>query len=469
MGITLFLLLPSLPAGASEYLQVPGLIDLRTSFSDGALDLESLVLLAKEKGFPVVIVNDHDRMVMEYGLFPFRNIIKKRVERNSINKIGAELYLESIRRVQQRHPDMIVIPGSETVPFYYWTGSYWDANLTAHDHEKRLLTIGMDRPEDYEHLPVLHNGFSTRYVGLFLPKTVMFLIPFLLGLFLIKWKGPPRVTGIVISALSLLFMINAHPFRSSPFDPYHGDHGIAPYQTVIDYVHEKGGLTFWNYPETRSGVRKLGPIFVNTPPYPEALIQARGCTGFAALYGDRITLTEPGNIWDRVLLEYCRGERTRPLWGIATADFHEEGGANEVLGNFPTVFLVKKRTKKQILFAMARGKMYACRGQYPQRLILREFSLGAPGTEVRAVSGDEIALAEAPRIRMALSSMCPTGETVTVRLIRSGKVIKQYKGPLPMDVEYTDDVHAPGRKIYYRMDVRGCGAMVSNPIFVVFQ
>ena len=35
---------------AAEYIQVAGLIDTRTTFSDGALDLESLVELAKKKG-----------------------------------------------------------------------------------------------------------------------------------------------------------------------------------------------------------------------------------------------------------------------------------------------------------------------------------------------------------------------------------------------------------------------------------
>ena len=75
---------PTVKAG--DYLQVPGLIDLRTTYSDGELDLESLVNLAKKRGFSVLFVNDHDRMALEYGLFPLRNILKKRVELNSINK-----------------------------------------------------------------------------------------------------------------------------------------------------------------------------------------------------------------------------------------------------------------------------------------------------------------------------------------------------------------------------------------------
>src|SRR5271157_1281537 len=100
---------------------------------------------------------------------------------------------------------------------------------------------------------------------------------------------------------------------------------MAPYQLVIDYVSARGGMTFWNYPETNSGVREIGPIHVSTLPYPDALAESTGYTGFAAVYGDNISLTEPGNIWDTTLKEYCRGYRDRPPWGIATGDFHQEG------------------------------------------------------------------------------------------------------------------------------------------------
>jgi hypothetical protein len=33
--------------------------------------------MAKDRGFEVFIINDHDRVVMEYGLPPFRDIVKK--------------------------------------------------------------------------------------------------------------------------------------------------------------------------------------------------------------------------------------------------------------------------------------------------------------------------------------------------------------------------------------------------------
>ena len=51
-----------------EYIQVPGLIDIRTDFSDGAHTLEYLIKLAKKRGIDVLFINDHDRKVLEYGI-----------------------------------------------------------------------------------------------------------------------------------------------------------------------------------------------------------------------------------------------------------------------------------------------------------------------------------------------------------------------------------------------------------------
>jgi hypothetical protein len=453
---------------ASDYTQVAGLIDLRTTHSDGELDLESLVILARERGFELLFINDHDRLAMEYGLFPLRHVFRKRVELPSINKKGADQYLEEVTRVGKKYPQMMIIPGSETAPFYFWTGSYFTKDLTAHNHERRILTIGLDAPEDYSNLPILHNGFSFRYFMESLPRILLFSVPLIPAFIMIKRKGPLRIGGVILCVLSFLFIVNTNPFRSSPFDQYRGDQGIAPYQLLIDYVHSKGGLTFWNYPETRSGVRKLGPIFLHTPPYPEVLAKSEGYTGFAALYGDNITVTEPGGLWDEVLLQYCRGERNRPVWGIATADFHKDGGAGEKLGNFPTVFLVHNKTREEILFAMKKGRMYACRGKYPQRMTLNAFSVSSSSSEGKATLGEEIVLTENPRIHLELSLKLPSNNTVSVRLIRSGKLIKTATGPLPMEIDYEDEYFSPGEKIYYRMDAKGCGKLVSNPIFVRF-
>lgn len=457
-----------------EYIQVPGLIDLRTDFSDGAHTLEYLIKLAKKRGIDVLFINDHDRKVLEYGIRPFQNILKKRVEESSINKGGPENYLNMIDAASKKYPNLILIPGAESAPFYYWRGSYFKKNLTVCDWERHLLIVGLEKPKDYKELPILHNGYSTKYILSSIPiASFLFLALLIVGLYMIKWKGIIRYSGIVISVFALLLIINNHPLKSSPYDQYHGPQEISPYQLLIDYVNSRGGMVFWNHPETLSGKGKLGPIFRDTPPYPQVLIESTNYTGFAALYGDAITITEPGNIWDKVLMEYCSGQRANPVWGISSADFHREGGAGEKLGNFPTFFLVRSKTKKDILDALKKGRMYACRGDADSpRLILEDFSISNSKSSQKAVMGEEIFSKGYPSINARISTTdSEEGNSLIVRLIRSGNLLETFSAETPLSINFIDDFFEPGKKIYYRLDAmdKKGRKLVSNPIFVQFQ
>jgi hypothetical protein len=100
---------------------------------------------------------------------------------------------------------------------------------------------------------------------------------------------------------------------------------------------------------------------------------------------------------------------------------------------------------------------------------LDEFLVCSSDGETKAISGDEIVLKENPRIKISLSAAETAGSQVKVQLIRSGRLIKTFIGPLPMKIDYEDKYFDPGRKIYYRIDVRGYGSVVSNPVFVRFE
>jgi hypothetical protein len=456
-----------------RYIQVPGLIDIHTDFSDGAHTLEFLIKLAKKRGIDVLFINDHDRKSLEYGIRPFQNILKKGVEEPSINKKGPENYLNMIESASRKYPDSILIPGAESAPFYNWKGSYFKKNLTVCDWERHLLIVGLDKPKDYENLPILDNGYSTRYIFSSISVAFfIFLVLFLVALYLIKWKGIIRYLGIGVSVLALLLAINNHPFRSSPYDQYHGPQGILPYQLVIDYVNSRGGMVFWNHPETKSGKGKLGPISRDTLPYPQVLKESKNYSGFAALYGQDVTLIDPGNLWDKILIEYCTGQRKNPAWGISSADFHREGEAGEKLGNFPTFFLVKSKTKKDILDALKKGRMYACQGDADSpRLILENFSIADSKTSQKAVMGEEIFSKGYPRIKARISTTASEEkDLVMVRLIRSGSPLKTFSAETPLSIDFRDDFIEPGKKIYYRLeatDKKG-RKLVSNPIFVQF-
>jgi hypothetical protein len=457
-------------SGLSEdYQQVAGLIDLRTTYSDGAHDLDFLVDLAKKRGFEVLFINDHDRMTMEYGIFPLRNIIRKKVELPSINSRGAEKYLQGIKQAAQQHPEVILIPGSETAPFYYWTGSPFKDNLTAHNGERHLLIMGLENPQDYKDLPILHNGFSILHFRQLLPLSIVFMVLMLIGFILVLKKSYLRILGIVILVNATLMLVEFHPFKSSVFDQYSGDQGYLPYQELIDYVRNRGGATFWTHPEASAGANaRRGPITVKTPPHPEALLMTKGYTGFGAIYGTWITSTEPGMEWDRALLEYCRGKRGTPAWGISTADYHEEEVGGEKLGNFPTVFLVREKTGEEVLQALKQGRMYACRtGENFQRFVLQDFSVSDSNMNSHASMGETIELKSKPEIKISISSSDDIARDVDVRIIRSGKLIRTISKTTPFVVDFKDDYFSHGEQIYYRLDIPG--TLVSNPIFVKFS
>jgi hypothetical protein len=267
--------------------------------------------------------------------------------------------------------------------------------------------------------------------------------------------------------------VNNHLFRSSPYDQYHGSQGVAPYQLVIDYVNSRGGMAFWNHPETLSGVGNIGPVSKKTLPYPEILAESKNYTGFAALYGDTITVTEPGHIWDQVLMEYCSGRREKPVWAISSADYHEEGGAGEILGNYPTIFLVKNKTKESILEALKKGRMYAFRGSGDAAwLILEDFSVSDSETLNQGIMGEEISVKGSPTIHIRVSGAPPAGKnSLSVRLIRSGRLIKTFCGEIPFSVNFTDEFPEPRKGSYYRLEAEdGKGRkLISNPVFVTFQ
>jgi len=459
---------------ADEFTQVAGIFDVHTNFSDGAHSLESLIKLAEKRRLNVLFINDHACIVLEYGLRPLQNILRKRVEKTSIMTQGAENYLDMIKSESKKYPELILIPGAEVSPFYYWRGHYLKKNLTVCDWERHLLIIGAEDPEDYKKLPILHNGLSTQYIfSLSSAWFFLLFIPIVVSLFMLKKKGIVRYSGIAVFVFSLLLLVNNHPFKSSPYDQYHGPQGISPYQLLIDYVNSRGGMIFWNHPETNSGRGKLGPIFKETLPCPQVLIESRDYTGFAALYGEGITITEPGNIWDKVLKEYCQGQRAKPVWGISTADFHREGESGEKLGSYSTIFLVKNKKKEEILDSLRKGRFYAYRGNIDSsRLILENFSIQDPEASQRSVMGEEIFSRGYPRISIRINiSGLEKRDPLTVRLIRFGDLVGTFSGEAPLNIEFKDEFFSPGKKIYYRLDARDKNGriVVSNPVFVKFQ
>ncbi|MBW2342188.1 MAG: hypothetical protein JRF50_17920, partial [Deltaproteobacteria bacterium] len=88
----------------SHYEAVPGLIDLRSTFSNGVHSIEELVQIASSRGFRVVFINDHDRIALSCGIPPFRRVLRYKKEFPSIMTHGPDAFLEEIERVSKKYP-----------------------------------------------------------------------------------------------------------------------------------------------------------------------------------------------------------------------------------------------------------------------------------------------------------------------------------------------------------------------------
>jgi hypothetical protein len=114
--------------------------------------------------------------------------------------------------------------------------------------------------------------------------------------------------------------------------------------------------------------------------------------------------------------------------------------------------------------------MYALRSRYPQRMILKEFTVSDSLQGEAATLGEEIAVSGKPKIRIALSSTTPVDRPVKIRVIRAGEVIRSLDVKLPVEFEMIDEEAVGEGKTYYRLDVRGpAGVLVANPVFVTLR
>jgi hypothetical protein len=465
--ITLFLF--NTTVSARDFFQLPGVIHVHSTYSSGRYSIEELVAKAKEKNLEVLVLTDHDQVVMEYGLFPLRNLIKKREVRNSVLQAGPQRYLNEIRRLNEAQQSVLIIPGVQSSPFYFWKGDPLGQGLSAHNFRKELLLIGLFSPADYYGLPRLHGGFSTRYVKDLLPRFIVFLAVLLISVYLLLQKGKVRIGGLITAILSIALLVNHHPFKSSRFDAYHGDQGIAPYQDVIDYVDSRGGLVFWAHPESnysKDGIR-LGLIRMVTKPYPDDLIASENYTGFAALYGDSLRAADAGMQWDQILMNYCRGRRAHPVWAIGGSDFHEEQKGFD-LATFQTIFLVENKRQEDVTQALKQGRIYAVRQASDIRLTLDQFQLLDKENGKMALMGEELNLKAAPIIEGRVAASDGGGYAVNVSIIKDGRQAWTFEGQTPLDFHLVDQDGRIG-KSYYRLNVKGkaTGHLLSNPIFVI--
>ncbi|MEW6075706.1 MAG: hypothetical protein AB1530_05315 [Candidatus Omnitrophota bacterium] len=468
------------------YIQVPAAIHISSTISEGKHTMLEIAEIARKNDIKAVIITDFYFSCIEYGIWPLRNVISRRKEFNSVFTYGIDKYLASVRDVQRQYPGMVFIPAVETAPFYYWEGSVFKNNLTLHDWHKHILVIGLDSSESYRRLPVTGNsaGLAMPFAASDLPRLWPLLVIAAGIAFLvasgIKYQTcyaglrhfclvPHFIAGATLILIGMLFTYNNFLVCPLKFTQYQSSAGVAPYQHLIDYVKQQGGLTFWAHPEAENR-QDLGMLEVETREYTGDLMRTEGYTGFAVFYEGYKKIGCAGCAWDELLVSYCKGTRNTPVWAIGGLSFDESGSLEEYLKDLRTVLLVRRLSKEEVLGALASGRMYVARGSNSGGFVLDEFSVKATpsnGLQQRTM-GETLALKGRTAVIIIKGRFLHGQEfPLKIQLIKDAKVIKTFEAASSFDIEYLDETsRGEGKKSYYRVEFQGRDlTAITNPIF----
>ena len=449
-----------------EMLQVPTLIQISSKVSDGRLELSEIVKAAKKNEMRAVIFTDRDIMRWEYGIWPLRNIVKKAVVNNSIELYGMKRYLNEIKNLQNENPDMVLIPGVETTPFYYWSGSLFRMNMTLSDAHKHMLVFGFNNARQFKNMPTVNNRFTS--YNSFDAWDLFLLWPLLLiaaGYLLVK-KGT-RFLGAGIILTGILFCVNNLPFKWPLFDQYHGAKGVLPYQALIDYVNEQRGMIFWAHPEAEYEL-KTNHVTVVTKEHTRDLMNTRDYTGFCVFSEGYKLVGKPGGIWDEVLNEYVQGKRKNPVWAIAGLAYDYYGDIDKSISISRNMVMVKRIDSINVQNAIKEGSLYAVRGEKSGVFVINKFEAADKYYSNSKSMGQTLMLkGDAPLIRIDCELKDDPEAMLEIKLIRGGETVKTFRQKTPVNINYIDIDFIKQKKAFYRVEVSSKNLhAVTNPIFV---
>jgi hypothetical protein len=385
--------------------------------------------------------------------------------RNAVLDEGIVNYLAAIGEAQNQIKDVVVLPGLEVTPYYYWQGQP-GTNLRLYDFDRHLVLFGLQDQRVIANLPVIENSTwsNTTHDWMLLSGPLLTLV---IGLVVTsRRRRPIRMAGGLIVLAGLAWTYDAYPFGKQS-DPYSGKPDWQAFQRLIDYSATHGGLVFWSYPEARYPDVQVGGATMVSRPQPESLALTREYRGFEGIYGENRTLTNPGNLWDQILLDYVHGGRK--VWpsvitGIDFHSLHGKGGWHDLDGGL-TMLWTKSKDPNSVLDALGRGRGYASFQRDPDRsLTLDDFALrSAAGI---AIAGETITTDG--NVTFSANIHWSHGKGLDppaqVDVVRDGELLDHREIALPAEISRRDTLEN-GRH-YYRIRVTSDGSeILSNPIF----
>jgi len=512
---------PGQPASGQqgrELRQLTAAVHVHTEASTGAYSLSTLSNVARNEGIDVVVLSENLQLDFRYGPWPLRYFYELHRTLPSLGQHGIGNFLAELEEVQSDQALPLLLPGVEVMPHYYWTGTLVGRNKTLHDMQRNMLVVvpppgegaavedAVNQGREYlRGLPAIGNPGGERHGWKSLPMLLPGLL--LLGCGIrrlsrrqsrlpVSWRGAWRVLiggdhpqvpmkEVAFRALLLFggiyLLVHNYPYSIPLHSHYDRGAGLAPYQQLIDYTKQQGGLVYWSMPEAFDyHDLSAGPVAVrlSTDPYPSVISETSGHTGFGGVYAQDVTLLDAGGAWDASLTSYSRGERSTPPWVIGEGAFHYTGQARKRLSDVLTVLWAQEPTRAAVFDALARGRSYALRQDWPESLRLREFTLGIPSTGQRAWPGDTLEIDPKTEgvdqgelefdLVVEMFSESNAAMPVHVEIIRQGETYLAWEEMTPFRRSITEVIGPGEEPIYYRVIAKGPQPLlvVSNPIFV---
>lgn len=479
-------------AAEAPVLELRAAIHVHTTFSDGKHSVEEIAEKARNAGVDVVVLGDHFMDEITYGLPLLREAFSVTLGVPSLTPERMSSFLDATREAEKR-TGVLILPGVELTPYYYWQGSLLRGDLTLRSGDRHLLVVFPDRPDPQALVRALPTVASPagRRLGIGSVLLLWPLIALAWGLhrlafprlrviraryFVVRRLHRGRLAWVVVG-LSIVVLGRSWPFTVPRFSPYanvtNNDDGVglAPYQYAADEAAKAGTLTFWPHPEASVEYRHPRyPVTYRSNAYSEFVARTTGITGFASLYEGYRRAAAPGGPWDEALLAFCAARRNRPVWTMGEISLHEEGEAGgKKIGQVETVLRARDRSRAAVVEALARGFGYAVRHAPGSRLFLEDFAVASGGRA--AQSGERLESHGGLQVEVRLRREGQSSSPVTIRVIRDGAVVQS--GSMDVTDRSTSFVWMDSSPIvgvsYYRIAIEGRypEMILSNPVFVL--
>ncbi|MCX7715861.1 MAG: PHP domain-containing protein [Endomicrobia bacterium] len=451
-----FLILVFLSFCFSEDLKkISCVLHIHSNFSDGKYTIEEIAEIAKQNNIDCIIFTDHFIQKVEFGLWPLRKLIKKVVENTSIMSIGIENYLNTIHNLSRQQKDVILIPGAEVTPHYFWTVE--DETLVAKNLHKHMLILNLNDKNIVKLLPVVHNQIKFPLVKILLcvVGTILLVLAIVL-----KWR--------LFSLVCIIIVVVSLPFKESIFNQYK-NYYEKPYQYLIDYLKQKSKdiIILWAHPEAVNyqekivlkTIKKL-KITTQTSPYYSSLLRTTGYDGFSIFAEGYRKIGSISGIWDAVLKEYLSGKRENPIWCYAEVDFGETEDQLFVRKN---ILYVKEKSYYEVIKSLKHGHFYTLWRDKEKELVLEKATINTQ----ELIFGKTYKIdTEKIKIELFLTTSDASNMNTKIYIIQNGDTVFVESKKIPAKITFVGA--KPSKKSYYRIFIESDypHMIATNPVFV---